>query len=108
MKLIARTAAAAVLLSLPMTLAACGGGGSKPSKADAATGYAKIMQSKGISSSVANKVATCTLDKTYDKLSAKTLNAMKSGSSSSKGDAKDETTLKNATTTCATAAVKGS
>jgi len=101
MKMIARTAAAAMLITLPMTLGACGGD-SKPSKAEAQAGYVKLIKAKlgssatGVSDAALNKYAGCVLDKSYDKLSAKTLNAMKSGNKDAKGDQKDEGTLTKA------------
>ena len=112
MKIITRTAAAAMLISLPMALGACGGSDSKPSKADASVGFAKILKSQmgssGTSDAMTKKIATCVVDKTYDKISAKTLNAMKSGKSDSKGDSKDQTALNNAAKTCAASVVSGS
>jgi hypothetical protein len=111
MKIVTRTAAAAMLISLPMALGACGGGDSKPSKADVKVGFAKVMKSmpsgKNVPAPTMTKIADCVVDKTYDKVTAKTLNAMKSGDKNSKADKKDEKTVTDATTTCATAAASG-
>ncbi|NNG40114.1 hypothetical protein HJ588_12655 [Flexivirga sp. ID2601S] len=108
MKIFTRTAAAAMLVSMPIALSACGGsgGGSKPSKDEVKAGYVKAIKKEGgsMASSVPdatfNKLADCIFDKSYDKVSAKTLNAIKSGNTSEKIDSKDEKTLTDATDSC--------
>lgn len=104
MSIIKRATATAALLILPLSLAACGGGGAKPSKADAQAGLSKVFKSAAGTSSLTTeqntKVSKCVVDKTYDKLTTKTLKAMASGDDNSKGDKKDETTLRTASNEC--------
>lgn len=104
MKIATRTAAAALLISLPMALGACGSGGSKPSKADVQAGFTKAMKSqselKSAPDAMLEKMSSCTVDKIYDKVSNKTLNAIKSGDTSNKISADDESTLTDATNSC--------
>jgi len=103
MKIVSRTAAAALLITLPMSLAACGGG-SKPSKADVQAGFTKAMKSqselKSAPDAMLDKMSRCTVDKIYDKVSNKTLNAIKSGDTSNKISADDESKLTSATNSC--------
>lgn len=109
MKLISRTAAAALVISLPMALGACGGG-SKPAKADVKAGYIKSIkkdagaQGSKIPDSLYNKMADCIFDKTYDDLSSDTLNKFKDGNATEKTKIKssDKDTLDKASSTCQT------
>lgn len=108
MKIITRTAAAAMLISLPMALGACGGGGDKPSQADVEAGYIKALKNVGgsdaakIPDSLYQKMAGCIFDKTYDKLSNDTLNKMKDGNATEKTKIKssDQSKLESASNTC--------
>lgn len=107
MSLLKRATATGALLILPLSLAACGGGGAKPSKADAQAGLSKILKSSPETSSLTaaqnDKITKCVIDKTYDKLTTKTLKAMASGDDNSKGDEKDKSTLNSASTACGNA-----
>lgn len=91
MKLISRTAAVALVISLPMALGACGSG-SKPSKADVKAGYAKHVQEQAkksgakIPDSIVDKMTGCVVDKTYDKVSARSLKNIKDSKSNDKGE----------------------
>ncbi|MFC6707976.1 hypothetical protein [Flexivirga alba] len=109
MKLISRTAAVALVISLPMALGACGGG-SKPSKADVKAGYIKSVKKSGgaesakIPDSLYTKMADCVFDKTYNDLSSDTLNKFKDGNANEKTKIKssDKDKLTSASTSCQT------
>jgi len=111
MKIVSRTAAAALLITLPMSLAACGGG-SKPSKADVKAGYEKAVKAQASKSGIKvpdallDKMAGCIIDKTYDKVSAASLNSIKKGDTDSKGQIKvksdDKSKFESASTACQT------
>lgn len=109
MKKLSRFAAVSMLVAMPVGLAACGGGDSKPSKSDVSSGYAKMLKSMGgtTDSALFDKVASCTTDKIYDKASTKTLEAMASGDKSNQPDSKDQTLLTDAAKDCTTTAMKG-
>lgn len=83
--------------------------GGKPSKDAAAKGLSKILQSENGSSAlkpaILDKIAQCILDKTYSKLTTKTLKAMASGDKKSSPDNRDATTVKAVTVPCSKAAV---
>ncbi|MBB2892538.1 hypothetical protein [Flexivirga oryzae] len=105
MKIVSRTAAAALLITLPMALGACSSsGGSKPAKADVQAGFTKALkgqsEAKGAPDSLVNKMSGCVVDKIYNKVSNKTLNAIKSGDTSNKISSDDESTLNDATNSC--------
>ncbi len=107
-----RTAAVAALLALPLGLAACGDGdGDKPSKDEVTKGVEKLYGgttgTSQLTDSQTNKLASCAVDKTYDKLSTKTLKAMASGDKDSKGDKKDEAAFRAAGIACARTVVSG-
>ncbi|MDQ2849946.1 MAG: hypothetical protein M3Y49_04280 [Actinomycetota bacterium] len=111
MSILNRATATAALLILPFSLAACGGGSDKPSKADAQAGFSKLLKSEtGASSAnpaLLEKLSKCVVDKTYDKLTTRTLKAMASGDKNSKGDDKDKTTLTDANQACAKSVAAG-
>lgn len=114
MKIITRTAAAALLISLPMALGACGSdGGSKPSKADVKAGFEKAMKSSeagaALPQATLDKYSNCVVDKTYDKLSNKALNVIKKGDTKTKTDVpkKDKTAFDGAVTSCQSAVTGG-
>lgn len=111
MKLISRTAAVALVLSMPMALGACGGD-SKPSKADVKAGYAKYVKTQAkkskvtIPDSIVNKMAGCIIHKTYDKVSAKSLTNIKNADTNDKDEIKvksdDKSKFEAASTSCQT------
>ncbi|WP_446665271.1 hypothetical protein [Flexivirga sp. B27] len=94
MKIATRTAAAAMLIALPMGLTACGG--SKPAKDDVKAGYVKAVKknlgSTGskVPDSLYDKLADCMIDKSYDDLSADTLNKLKDGDATAETKVKKE------------------
>jgi hypothetical protein len=104
MKIVTRTAAAALLITMPMALGACGSGHSKPSKADVKAGYVKLMNDNATLSKLPTttkvKVSNCVVDKIYDRVDAKTLVAMKGHDEKYKGSDKDGKTLESASTSC--------
>lgn len=110
MKLISRTAAAALIISLPMALGACGGG--KPSKADVKAGYVKSVKAQAkksgvkIPDSTLDKMAGCIIDKSYDDVSSDSLNSIKDGKTNSDGEikvtSKDKPKFESASTACQT------
>lgn len=111
MKKLSRFAAVSLLVAAPISLAACGGD-DKPAKADVKSGYAKLLKSSlGADASAGgdmlDTIASCTVDKIYDKATTQTLKAMASGDKSTKADDKDETLLTDATKDCTTSAMKG-
>lgn len=109
MKLISRTAAVALVISLPMALGACGGD-SKPAKADVKAGYIKAVKKNvgasgaKVPDSLYQKMADCIVDKSYDDLSADTLNKLKDGNATAETKVKsdDKDTLDKASKTCQT------
>ncbi|WP_265447878.1 hypothetical protein [Flexivirga meconopsidis] len=117
MKIITRTAAAAMLVSLPIALSACGsGGGDKPSKDDVKAGYVKAIKKEAGSAASSvpdatfNKMADCIFDKSYDKVSADTLDKLASGNftKDTKIKSDDEKTLTDATDSCQKTMTPGS
>ncbi len=100
-----RLAATAVLVAAPFSLAACGGSGSKPAKADVISGYASAMHNQkidgksAVSTELSTKVATCVVDKVYGQVDASTLNAMKSGTPT-KVSSSDQSNVQTAITNC--------
>lgn len=114
MKLITRTAAAALLIGLPMTLGACGSsGGSKPSKADVQAGLTKLMKAQAgasvIPDATVKKYTGCIVDKSYDKLSNKALNAITKGDPKTKTDVpqKDKDAYTSAVNSCKSVVMGG-
>lgn len=109
MKIVTRTAAAALLISMPMALGACGSD-SKPSKADVKAGYIKAVKKNvgesgtKVPDSLYKKMADCMIDSTYDDLSADTLNKLKDGNVTEKTKVKseDKDTMDKASKTCQT------
>lgn len=80
----------------------------KPSRAAATRGMTKILQSgvgaSGPSPAQLDKIATCIVDKTYDKLTVKTLTAMAAGNDKTNPDDADKPDLSAALTYCSKAA----
>ncbi|KNX36109.1 hypothetical protein [Luteipulveratus halotolerans] len=101
-----RTAALALAATIPFGLAACGGG-DKPSKGEVKAGYAKVASSR-VGASAQNpefkksmdKFTGCIVDKTYDDLSADTLNAIKDGDTDADISKDDEKKIDKATNEC--------
>lgn len=93
MKIVTRTAAAALLISLPMGLSACGGN-SKPSKDDVKAGYSKAVKKQveklgvKVPDSTIDKMGNCIIDGAYDKVSATSLKSIKDGKTTKDGDVK--------------------
>ena len=105
--LMRRTAALALAATIPFGLAACGGDGDKPSKADVKAGFVTAVTKQAGSAGdtaegkkAAGQIGDCIIDKVYDKVSNKTLNAIKSGDTDSKIDKDDEKTLDSASQDC--------
>ncbi|GGB38310.1 hypothetical protein GCM10011492_31320 [Flexivirga endophytica] len=109
MKIATRTAAAALLISMPMALGACGSD-SKPAKADVKAGYIKaVKKNMGASGakvpdSLYKKMADCIVDESYDDVSADTLNKLKDGNvtKDTKVKSEDKDTMDKASKTCQT------
>ncbi|GAB3499593.1 hypothetical protein [Flexivirga sp.] len=108
--ILSRTAAAALIITLPMGLSACGD--SKPSKADVTAGYVKSVKQQAdksgvkIPDSLLDKMAGCIIDKSYDKVSADSLKSIKDGKTNDKGEIKvksdDKSTFESASKDCQT------
>jgi len=108
MKLISRTAAVALVISLPMALGACGN--SKPSKADVKAGYSKSVKQQAktagvkIPDALLDKMSGCIIDKSYDEVSSDSLKSIKDGKTNSDGEikvtSKDKPKLESASKDC--------
>lgn len=111
MKLVSRTAAVALVISLPMALGACGSD-SKPSKADVKAGYVKSVKKEAkkagvtIPDAIMTKMSGCVIDEAYEKVSAKSLKSIKNGDTNDKGEIKvtsdDKSKFESASKDCQT------
>lgn len=82
--------------------------GAKPSKKDASAGLSKILRTTStktkITTTQADKIADCVVNKTYSTLTPKTLKAMATGNSKSDPDTSDEPVFTAAVAYCVKAA----
>lgn len=80
----------------------------KPDKKTASTGLAKILKTTRVGSTFtsaqADKIAACVVDRAYDNLTPKTLNAMATGDSKSAPDNSDGPVFTASVAYCAAAA----